>query len=122
MENLTKCVNVRVKYIRPEYKNLKEWMENPNNVYIGRRGVVFIDGERYPKKNSIWHNPFRVTKLNNREFVVNEYKKYIIEFIKDNNLEEELLKLKNKNLGCWCHPDKCHGHILIELINNFCKN
>jgi len=36
-------VNCKVKYIRPEYNNLKEWMNNPNNVYIGREGVVFID-------------------------------------------------------------------------------
>ncbi len=116
--NKTKCVNIKVKYIRPEYNNLKEWMEDPNNVYIGRRGIVFIDGERFPKENSIWHNPFRVTKLNNREFIVNEYRKYIVDYIKNNNLEDELKKLKNKNLGCWCHPEKCHGDVLIELINN----
>ena len=36
-------VNCKVKFIRPQYKNLKEWVENENNVYIGRAGVVFID-------------------------------------------------------------------------------
>jgi hypothetical protein len=41
-------VNCKVKYIRPEYNNLKEWMNNPNNVYIGREGVVFIDKKRFP--------------------------------------------------------------------------
>ena len=122
MKNLTKCVNVRVKYIRPEYNNLKEWMEDPNNVYIGRKEVVFIDKERYPKEDSIWHNPFRVTKLNDRKFINNEYKKYIMKFIKDNNSEGELLKLKNKNLGCCCHQDESHGNIIVELINNLNKN
>lgn len=122
MENKTKCVNVRVKYIRPEYNNLKQWMENPNNVYIGRKEVVFVDGKRFPEEDSIWYNPFRVTKLNNRKFINNEYKKYIIEFIKDNDLEEELLKLKNKNLGYWSHTAESHGQILIELINSISKN
>lgn len=122
MENLTKCVNVRVKYIRPEYDNLKEWMENPNNVYIGRKEVVFVDGKRFPEEDSIWYNPFRVTKLNSRKFIVGEYEKYITEFIKDNNLEEELLKLKNKNLGSYCHSYESHGNILIELINCISKN
>ena len=117
----TKCINVRVKYIRPEYHNLKEWMKDPNNIYIGRRGVVFIDNERFPKENSIWHNPFRETKEQNREFIVNEYRKYITKKIHDEDLIEELLKLKNKNLGCWCHPKKCHGDVLIELINQFDK-
>ena len=30
---------------------------------------------------------------------------------------EELKKLKNKVLGCWCKPDKCHGDILIKILN-----
>jgi hypothetical protein len=29
----------------------------------------------------------------------------------------QLIKLKGKNLGCWCKPDKCHGDILLEIIN-----
>ena len=26
-------------------------------------------------------------------------------------------KLKNKVLGCWCSPEKCHGDILIKILN-----
>ena len=114
--NQTKCVNI--KYIRPKYNNLKEWMENPNNVYIGRKEVVFINGKRFPEEDSIWFNPFRQTKFNNKKFIVNEYKKYIVEYIKNNNFEDELLKLKNKNLGYWSKPEESHGKVLIELINN----
>jgi len=33
----------------------------------------------------------------------------------------ELLKLKDKNLGCWCHPEPCHGDVLLELINKYYK-
>lgn len=113
-----KCVNVKVKHIRPEFKNLKAWLNEPNNVYIGRKGVVFIDNERFPKKDSLWHNPFRETKLNNRDFVINQYREYIFKKIQNENLGNELLKLKNKNLGCWCYPKKCHGDVLIELINS----
>lgn len=29
-------VNVKVGNIRPKYSNLREWMEDPTNVYIGR--------------------------------------------------------------------------------------
>lgn len=42
MEN-TYVSNVKVKYIRPHYNNLKSWCENSNNIYIGRAGIVFID-------------------------------------------------------------------------------
>lgn len=114
---ITTCVNVKVKYIRPFYNNLKEWMEDENNVYIGRKGVVFIDGKRFPEENSIWHNPFKINKNNSRNTVINKYKLYIVKKINDEKLLGELLKLRNKNLGCWCNPELCHGDVLIDLIN-----
>jgi hypothetical protein len=32
-------------------------------------------------------------------------------------LLSQLHELKDKTLGCWCKPDKCHGDVLIELID-----
>ena len=112
---------VKVKNIRPKYNNLKEWMEDSNNVYIGRKGIVFIKNskgkpERFPKTDSIWANPFKISKECNRYEVVKKYRIYIIKKIKDEKLENELLKLKDKTLGCWCNPELCHGDILLELL------
>ena len=45
-------INCKVKNIRPKYNNLKEWMEDDNNVYIARSGVVFIDKKRFPSYSS----------------------------------------------------------------------
>lgn len=28
-----------------------------------------------------------------------------------------LRSLSGKRLGCWCHPDPCHGHVLVTLID-----
>lgn len=47
-------VNVKVAYLRPKYQNLKEFCEGDDNVYVGRKGIVFINKERYTKKDSIW--------------------------------------------------------------------
>jgi hypothetical protein len=113
-------VNVKVKYIRPEYENLKEWMEDSNNVYIGRKGIIFIDGKRFPQNNSIFANPFKISKDETREQVIDKYEDYIREIINnDANIKSELLALKNKNLGCWCAPEPCHGHVLLNLISEF---
>jgi len=60
--NETRVVNVKVAHIRPKYNNLAEWMADPNNVYIGRRGIVFIDKVRFPKENSAFANPFKIKK------------------------------------------------------------
>lgn len=114
----TYIVNVKVKYIRPKYNNLKEWMKDPLNVYIGRRGIVFIDGARFPEKSSVWSNPFKINKNRNRGKVIKMYKKYIVKKIIKEDMFSQLLELKNKNLGCWCHPEKCHGDVLIELMND----
>lgn len=124
---MTSVVNVKVKYIRPKYNNLEEWMRDKKNIYIARRGVVFIDKERYPKTDSVWSNPFKLNKDgSNREHVLNEYEKYIRDKLKDKNMVKELLKLKNKTLGCWCREPNisiseiyCHGDILVKLIKEY---
>jgi len=111
--------NVKVKFLRPQYNNLKEWMQDENNVYIGREGIVFIDNERFPKKRSPWANPYKVGKDGNLEEVLEKYRNYI----KTQNLDIETLR--GKNLGCWCiscgktdeiFPVECHGQILLEML------
>jgi hypothetical protein len=108
--------NVRVINIRPEYSNLKKWRQDKNNCYIGRAGVVFIEGERYPKKASIWQNPYKISATMTRTDVLRKYKKYIKAKIIDEDLGDELEKLRGKNLGCWCHPEPCHGDVLLKLL------
>lgn len=120
--NPTTLVNVRVKHIRPQYQNLKEWMNYSNNVYIGRPRIVFIDGVRFPEEGSIWANPFKVEDFPNSsncgpDNYLELYEKHARKLIEDGNMLDELLKLKGKVLGCWCHPEPCHGEILIKLIN-----
>lgn len=112
---MTTIVNVKVKNIRPTYHTLSDWMKNPENEYIGRCGVVFIDNERFPKKPSQWANPFTVKK-EGRDKCLELYEAWVREKIKREGTEE-LKKLKNKCLGCWCKPEKCHGDILIKILN-----
>lgn len=107
-------VNCRVKHIRPQYENLKIWMEQPENVYIGRPGIVFIEGARYPKNGSVFANPFK------GEGALEKFKTYIRNrLIKEPELVQQLIALRGKNLGCWCHPSPCHGDVLLELIEEY---
>ena len=110
-------VNCRVANIRPRYKNLKEWTSDPENVYIGRAGVVFIDGVRFPLQHSPFANPFKIDKDGTREEVITAYKIYMEDRLAtEPELREQLVALKDKNLGCWCAPERCHGDVLLELI------
>lgn len=114
-------VNVKVKDIRPlGYDNLRKWVEDENNVYIARKGIVFIDNQRFPKGDSIWCNPYKIGKDGTRDEVIAKYEWYIRENIKLHpSILNQLQQLKGKTLGCWCKPERCHGDVLIKLINEY---
>lgn len=112
----TKVANVRVTHLRPKYNNLQEWMNDSNNVYVGRGRIVYIDGIRFPPNDSLWCNPFK-GKNTTREENIAKFEKYIREKIEKENLLDELKKIKGKTLGCWCHPENCHADVLVKLVN-----
>jgi hypothetical protein len=100
-------------------------MGDPQNVYIGRGRIVFIDGKRYPPQDSIWANPFKVGKDGTLEEIIEKYEIYISQKLENEpELRRKLEKLKGKTLGCWCldNPETkniiCHGQILQHLISN----
>lgn len=75
---------------------------------------------RFPKENSVWANPFKIGKDQTREDVCKLYRDYITAKLeKEPELKSQLLELKGKTLGCWCAPESCHGHVLVELIDKF---
>jgi hypothetical protein len=127
----TTVTNVKVSHLRPKYNDLKQWMNNKNNIYIGRAGVVFINGERFPKKQSMWANPFKVGRDGSLPDVLAKFENYIIEKIEKERLLSELNKLRNKNLGCWCVSKSmcynanlndqkvCHGQIILDLLHKY---
>lgn len=111
-------VNCKVKYIRPEYNNIEEWMRDENNVYIGRNGRVFIDKKIFHYKGSEFMNPYKIGVDGDRDTVINKYRQYIIERIKeDEGFRQRAMKLKGKTLGCWCKPEACHGDSLLDIVN-----
>ena len=69
----------------------------------------------YIGRPSIWGNPFVIGNDGTREEVIEKYRQYILQ---KPELLNRLPELKDKVLGCWCSPKKCHGDVLVELINN----
>lgn len=111
-------INVKVSHIRPSgYQNLEEWISDPANVYIGRKGVVFIGAHRFPCEDSPWANPFKVGRDGTREEVIMKYRIHLEKKLKDPVCKEQFEQLRGKNLGCWCKPEKCHGDMILELLH-----
>lgn len=102
------------------YKDLVEWIKQPNHLYIGRDMTRFVPGAVHSK----WHNPNK-SKTVGREQSCKMFREYILadKTIQSNGktLLQSLGELKGKTLGCWCHPEMCHGHVLRELVKEFCS-
>lgn len=72
---------------------------------------------------SKWGNPFSSKdntlakfKVATREEAIFNYEQWITKG-DGMYLLQDLHELKGKVLGCWCHPKKCHGDILVKLVN-----
>ena len=95
----------------PEVLNKKHLNSIPEDaVYVGR-----------PTK---WGNPFLLndpllppglTRLERRQMVVDEYRKWIQT---QPELINALPELRGKDLVCWCAPLPCHADVLLELANS----
>ncbi len=154
--NIPTLDNVKVKFLRKNgYNNILEWLDNENNVYIGRRMRICVKRDTYKGqksndkyiiydkdkskplllviiKKSIWHNPInnKIMLKYGRDKGIEFYKKYLLndgtlineldekEYGKlpKINLLNKLNELNEKNLGCWCAPSFCHGHIIQSLF------
>ena len=84
-------------------------------LYKLSRNIKFNATSCNPKKASQWANPFAV-KIYGRDKCLELYEEHIRNKIKKEGIED-LKKLKNKVLGCWCKPEKCHGDILLKILN-----
>lgn len=60
--------------------------------------------------SSKWRNPYPVKK-----YGLDQSLRLYEEHIRNSDLWYQLPELKGKVLGCWCHPNRCHGDVLAEL-------
>lgn len=78
-------------------------------IYIGRK----IQMGGWHLRGSIWQNPFHLNGERGRKAVLEKYRRYVES---NESLMNELHTLKGKRLGCWCAPKRCHGDVLVELL------
>lgn len=114
----TKSVSVKISELRKNgYNNIEDWINTKGNIYVGRKGRLFIHdgkgGKRYyTYPQSKFHRPTRIHAKN--------YVKYLY----NSGLIHDLEELRGKNLGCFCikHRDSegnaiCHAQMLADLVN-----
>ena len=86
----------------PKVLNARQAGTKPaaDRVYVGR-----------PSK---WGNRFVIGRDGSRDEVIAKYRAWIVQ---QPALMAALPELRNKDLVCWCAPNRCHGEVLIELAN-----
>jgi hypothetical protein len=81
-----------------------------------KRKIVHCQRDSYDVyigRGSKWGNPYRIGVDGTRGEVIEKYRDYILN---NKELLDDLPELKGKILGCWCSPKRCHGEVLLELI------
>ena len=76
------------------------------------------DYDVYCGRGSIFGNPYEIGRDGTREEVIERYRGWFNFLLRDPIFVNELKKLKNKRLGCFCVPLKCHAEILKEWLDN----
>lgn len=62
-----------------------------------------------------WGNPFEIPDDGDRDDVIDLFTKHYWPF--KQKLLQQASRLSGKVLGCWCHPEPCHGHLIAECVN-----
>jgi hypothetical protein len=70
--------------------------------------------ERIDRKTD-WGNPFEMPDDGDRDTVCTLFERFYLPH--KAALLRTIPTLRGKVLGCWCHPEQCHGHIIAEIVN-----
>jgi len=81
----------------------------------------FQEYDVYIGRGSKWGNPYTHIKgktkaqflVDSREEAIDKYEEWIKQ---QPELLKDLHELKGKRLGCYCRPSRCHGDVLVDLI------
>lgn len=68
----------------------------------------------YIGRGSPYGNPFRIGIDGDRDTVIEMYRAHIEDLLRKGQID--ISKLKGKRLACYCKPQRCHGDVIVELL------
>jgi hypothetical protein len=126
MDQIPRTECVKISELRKIYGSdidLEKWIQMSNNLYVGRRGRLYITNKITNKKKifhypqSKWANPYILNDNCTLQESLDKYREYIIR----NKLIDSIHELSGKTLGCFCvqRNEKkpiCHAQVLVEFF------
>lgn len=106
---------------RMGYDNLRDWMNAPDNVYMGSRGRIFVDDGVYHYADSNWKSPWSMMFYN----LKCSLQKYMLHLF-ETGLIYDISELRGRKLSCFCdkHIDTntgealCVSQLVCDMLNN----
>jgi Domain of unknown function (DUF4326) len=84
-------------------------------IYVGHA----INRGGWRLSESKWANPFKIDRPGkrrdgSRDEVIDKYRAWLLQ---QPGLIAALPELEGLDLACWCHPERCHADVLLELAS-----
>ncbi len=76
---------------------------------FNRNRETYPAGAIYIGRGSLWGNPFVIGKDGDRDAVIDRYEAEALPGL-------DLADLRGRDLVCFCHPLRCHGHSILREI------
>ena len=67
-------------------------------------------------RTTMFGNPYRIGSDGDRKQVIEKYRIYFYNKLKNSKFRDKVLQLKGKSLGCHCNPLACHGDVIVEYL------
>jgi hypothetical protein len=91
-------------------RNHPDW-KTEGGVYIGRavprRGL----------KKSMFANPYKEGLDGDRDEVILQYRQWFYRQLPVSAFRRAVEQLRGKMLVCWCAPERCHGDVIREYLD-----
>lgn len=116
MEAEISTQSVKIEHLRKKYgpaMDLRRWLTDQRNVYVGRSGRLFIDKEIFHYQDSKWKNPYKVgTKPG--QYSLNDSLNLYWQHLNSSGLINQIGELEGKVLGCFCDTASTTGENAID--------
>lgn len=95
------------RYYTPNYNGQSARVINKRDNWSCKR-FVWVD------RQGPWGNPFKIGRDGDRSAVLTDHEDWLR---RTPELVQELYRLRDQALACWCEPLPCHGWLLAFLAN-----
>lgn len=80
---------------------------------VNRRAEKF---DVYIGRGSSFGNPFVIGVDGTREEVIEKYREWFQNRLRNDRFRRAVESLRGKRLGCYCKPFACHGDVIVEYL------